>query len=112
MSRFWRSAKNQKAGPAGVLEAIAQFRVAGEDGRPPARVKIVMRKEDLKQVLEAIRNGRSAVKGGPPPAPAFEERLINLMRRRQQILRTAGQAKGRGRLGAWKPVLHSIPEEI
>ncbi|CAA0831184.1 Unknown protein [Striga hermonthica] len=110
MSRFWRSARNQKAGSAGVLEAIAQFRGAAEDGRPAARVKIVVRKEDLKHVLGAIRDGRSAAKGGPPPA--FEERLINLMRRRQQILRTSGQAKCRGRLGAWKPVLHSIPEEM
>ncbi|GFP87490.1 hypothetical protein PHJA_000892700 [Phtheirospermum japonicum] len=58
--RFSRSGRNQKAMAQNILEAIAQFSggeiaAAAEDGR----MKIVVKKEDLKQVLEAIRDGRS-----------------------------------------------------
>lgn len=103
--RFSRSGRNQKPVASSILEAISQISggemaaAAGEVGR----MKIVVKKEDLKQVLEAIRdNGRG---WGRPPALSLEQRL-NLMRRRQ-ILRAANRSRR-----SWKPVLQSIPEEI
>ncbi|KAI3447916.1 hypothetical protein Pfo_004581 [Paulownia fortunei] len=114
-SRHLRAGRNQKAVASNILEAIAQLSGghAAEDGLPPTRMKIVVKKEDLKQVLEAIRDGRSAVRrasASTPAATSLEQRL-NLMRRRQ-ILRAANQVKGRNRLGSWRPVLQSIPEEL
>ncbi|GFP89074.1 hypothetical protein PHJA_001051100 [Phtheirospermum japonicum] len=74
-------------------------------------MKIVVKKEDLKQVLEAIRDGRSLGRreSAAPAAVVLEQRL-NLLRRRQ-ILRAASQVKGRNR-GNWRPALQSIPEEL
>lgn len=109
--RFTRSGRNQKAAASSVLEAIAQFSggetTAAEDGR----MKILVKKEDLKQVLEAIRDGRSLGRrnSASPPSVSLEQRL-NLLRRRQ-ILRAANQAKGRSRR-SWRPALQSIPEEL
>ncbi|KAI3446290.1 hypothetical protein Pfo_002955 [Paulownia fortunei] len=82
--------------------------MAAADG---GRMKILVKKEDLKQVLEAISDGRSWGRraSASPPAVSLEQRL-NLMRRRQ-ILRAANQVKGRSR-GSWRPALQSIPEEL
>lgn len=109
--RFSRSGRNQKPVASSILEAISHISsgelaaaAAGEDGR----MKIVVKKEDLKQVLEAIRDngrgwGRRAATAAPP-ALSLEQRL-NLMRRRQ-ILRAANRSRC-----SWRPVLQSIPEE-
>ncbi|KAL7118494.1 hypothetical protein ACP275_02G005300 [Erythranthe tilingii] len=107
--RFSRSGRNQKSAASNILEAIAEFSggemAAAEDGR----MKIMVKKEDLKQVLEAIRDGRGLGRrnSASPPPVSLEQRL-NLMRRRQ-ILRAANQVKGRSR-GSWMPALQSIPE--
>ncbi|EYU37982.1 hypothetical protein ABFS82_02G005400 [Erythranthe guttata] len=107
--RFSRSGRNQKASASNILEAIAEISggemAAAEDGR----MKIMVKKEDLKQVLEAIRDGRGLGRrnSASPPPVSLEQRL-NLMRRRQ-ILRAANQVKGRSR-GSWMPALQSIPE--
>ncbi|KAL7156378.1 hypothetical protein ABFS83_02G005400 [Erythranthe nasuta] len=107
--RFSRSGRNQKAAASNILEAIAEISggemAAAEDGR----MKIMVKKEDLKQVLEAIRDGRGLGRrtSASPPPVSLEQRL-NLMRRRQ-ILRAANQVKGRSR-GSWMPALQSIPE--
>lgn len=105
--RLSRSGRvNQKPVACSILEAISQFG-GGEMAAADGRMKIVVKKEDLKQVLEAIRDrrgwGRRAT--AAPPALSLEQRL-NLLRRRQ-ILRAASRSRR-----SWKPVLQSIPEEI
>ncbi|KAL0348522.1 UNVERIFIED_CONTAM: hypothetical protein Sangu_1080000 [Sesamum angustifolium] len=92
-----RAARYQKAVN---LEAIAQL--SGENG---LRMKIVVKKEDLKQVVEAIR--MRECRGGVRRAPAATslEQRLNWMRRRQIM-------RGRSRVGPWRPVLQSIPEEV
>ncbi|KAE9447419.1 hypothetical protein C3L33_20698, partial [Rhododendron williamsianum] len=78
------------------------------------RVKIVVKKQDLKQMLEAIRAARSnniaaqSSSVSPTPSLCLEQRL-NLMRKRQQW--RANQVKG-SRRSCWRPALHSIPEEV
>ncbi|KAK4424030.1 hypothetical protein Salat_1596400 [Sesamum alatum] len=113
-SKLFRAGRNQKAVASNILEAIAQLRGGDrrEDGVPPTRMKIVVKKEDLKQVVEAIRDCRGAVRRASAGATSLEQRL-NLMRRRQ-IMRgaSARQVRGRSRLGPWRPVLQSIPEEV
>ncbi|KAL0454052.1 UNVERIFIED_CONTAM: hypothetical protein Slati_0744400 [Sesamum latifolium] len=102
-----RTARNQKAVSGNILEAIAQLSggEAAGNGPPPTRMKFVVKKEDLKQVLEAIRvrDCRGAVRRAPA-ATSLEQRL-NWMRRRQMM-------RGRSRVGPWRPVLQSIPEEL
>ncbi|KAL1554467.1 hypothetical protein AAHA92_15023 [Salvia divinorum] len=106
--RFSRSGRIQKPVASSILEAISHINgreIAAEDGR----MKIVVRKEDLKQVLEAIREngggwGRRTAEVAAPTL-SLEQRL-NLMRRRQ-ILRAASRSRR-----SWRPVLQSIPEEM
>ncbi|KAG8368054.1 hypothetical protein BUALT_Bualt15G0005500 [Buddleja alternifolia] len=109
--RFSRAGRNQKAVSSNILEAIAQF--SGGEAVPTegGRMKIVVKKEDLKHVLEAIGGSRSAGRrvSASPPGVSLEQRL-NFMRRRH-ILRAASQVKGRSH-GPWRPVLQSIPEEL
>ncbi|KAL9141727.1 hypothetical protein ABFS82_14G123100 [Erythranthe guttata] len=94
---------------ANILEAIAQLSGGGGQ-QPPTRMKILVKKEDLKQVMDAIRDGCGVVRRPPPSggAGSLEQRL-NWMRRRQ-IMRQM-KAAGKSRLGSWRPVLQSIPEE-
>ncbi|KAL7125518.1 hypothetical protein ABFS83_14G122400 [Erythranthe nasuta] len=96
--------RNQNAATANILEAIAQLSGGGQ--QPPTRMKILVKKEDLKLVMDAIRDGCGVVRR-PPPSGA--EQRLNWMRRRQ-ILREMKTA-GKSRLGSWRPVLQSIPEE-
>ncbi|KAG6403651.1 hypothetical protein SASPL_135879 [Salvia splendens] len=90
-----------------ILEAIAQLS-SREAAEGPKKMKIVVKKEELKQVLEAISRQRrsTSVRRGPAPPMSLEQRL-NFMRRRQ-ILRAAA----RTRSGSWRPALQSIPEEF
>ncbi|KAL6494855.1 hypothetical protein OROGR_031655 [Orobanche gracilis] len=106
--KFSRSGRNPKAIVDNGLEAIVQFSSSEMATAEGGRMKIVVRKEDLKQVLDAIRDGRGLVRRATP-AMALEQRL-NLLRRRQ-ILRAASQVKCRSR-GSWRPALQSIPEEL
>ncbi|XP_057805919.1 uncharacterized protein LOC131020890 [Salvia miltiorrhiza] len=106
-TRSMKVAKTQKAAAAAsILEAIAQLSGGAEAAEGPKVMKIVMKKEDLKQALEAIRDGRSGlVRRGPPSTAAAMslEQWLNFMRRRQ-ILRAAGQGRARNRSGSWRPV--------
>ena len=92
----------KKAAATNILEAIAQLS-SREAAEGPKKMKIVVKKEELKQVLEAISRQR---RRGPAPPMSLEQRL-NFMRRRQ-ILRAAA----RTRSGSWRPALQSIPEEL
>ncbi|KAL7082889.1 hypothetical protein ACP275_14G129000 [Erythranthe tilingii] len=94
--------RNQNAATANILEAIAQLSGGGQ--QPRTRMKILVKKEDLKQVMDAIRDGCGAVRRPPPSGAGSLEQRLNWMRRRQ-ILR---QMKAGG---SWRPVLQSIPEE-
>ncbi|KAL8552984.1 hypothetical protein ACS0TY_001598 [Phlomoides rotata] len=92
-SRQLRSGRNHN-----ISEAIAQLSGgdAAEERRAPMRMKIVVKKEDLKHVLAAIRDGR----GRGSASTTLEQR-------RRQMLRGA---RGTSRLGSWLPALQSIPE--
>ncbi|KAL8543366.1 hypothetical protein ACS0TY_004053 [Phlomoides rotata] len=103
--RFWRSGRNQKAvTTSNILEAISQF--SGGEMAEDGKVKIMVKKEDLKQVLESIRDGRSFGRRNSAAAVPFEQRL-NVMWRRQLLRAAAGRSRG-----SWRPALHSIPEEL
>ncbi|PSS21773.1 VWFA domain-containing protein [Actinidia chinensis var. chinensis] len=103
-------ARNQRAMiRSNMLEAMAQVRSSGsEDG--VVRMKIIVKKQDLNQMLELIRNGnkmdpKSSV--STTPSLCLEQRL-NFLRRRHQL--RANQVKGSPR-SYWRPALQSIPEE-
>ena len=84
---------------------------ANEDG--VVRMKLLVRKQDLKQMLEMVRGGRSNNNGASyqqsPSSLSLEHRLNQL--RRRQLLRASAATKERRR-SSWSPVLQSIPEEI
>lgn len=83
------SRNQQKTAANNMLETIT---AAGQDGCT-ARLKFVVRKDDLKQVLEAIRDGRSSDSAASALAVSLDQRL-NLLRRRQ-ILRGASHGRDR-----------------
>ncbi|XVE67202.1 hypothetical protein DITRI_Ditri08aG0141300 [Diplodiscus trichospermus] len=107
--------RNQKTWRSNLLETIAQANNGvvvsdvSEDG--VVRMKIVVRKQDLKQMLGIINGGGGGRNDGanhqsPPPSSSVEERL-NLLRRKH-ILRSYAIKKSRH---CWSPELQSIPEE-
>lgn len=103
--------RNQKAVVSNILNAIAQVNggdavcQASENGS--MKMKIRVKKEDLKHVVEVIKDNREIPRQSTP-SMSLEKRL-SFMRRRN-VLR-ATQAKVRSR-GSWMPVLYSIPEEV
>lgn len=104
-------ARNQKVGRNSLLEAIAQVnggsvvsRVIDEGGL--MKMKMVVKKQDLKQMLELLKGGNNS---NASPCMSLEQRLI-LMRKRQ-VLRE-NQGKRSSLRSSWKPVLQSIPEEL
>ncbi|PUZ76975.1 hypothetical protein GQ55_1G333500 [Panicum hallii var. hallii] len=73
---------------------------------PGMRVKIVLSKQQLKQVAAAVAGG-----GGFALPPALEQ-LVSVLRRqhakKQAVADVVAAARRRGR---WSPALQSIPEE-
>ncbi|GMH17847.1 hypothetical protein Nepgr_019688 [Nepenthes gracilis] len=110
--RFSR-ARNLKEGRRYLMESIAQVNGCGGGGGIVAnstgehgavRMKIVVRKQDLKQILEAVRNCVSS----SPSSLSLDQRLF-LMRRR---IAGGKDNQGKGsRRSSWRPALQSIPEE-
>lgn len=115
--------RNQKILKSNLFEAIAQANREGgvvshinEDG--VVRMKIVVRKQDLKQMLGIINGGRknniSAANNynyqSSPTSPiiSVEERL-NLLKRKH-LMRSNAMKKNISR-HSWSPDLQSIPEE-
>ncbi|KAM7479476.1 hypothetical protein LguiA_027689 [Lonicera macranthoides] len=104
-------ARNQKNSAKGnnIIEAIAQVNGGGvisqsvEEGGV-TRMKILVRKQDLKQALEVMRGAKNIGRQSATPCLSLEQRL-NLMRRRQMLRAKASQTR------SWRPVLQSIPEE-
>ncbi|KAF7126516.1 hypothetical protein RHSIM_Rhsim11G0193900 [Rhododendron simsii] len=110
--------RNQRTMRTNFLESVAKIKSGSvvsntEESDGGMRVKIVVKKQDLKQMLEAIRAARSnniAAQSSVSPTPSLGlEQRLNLMRRRQQW--RANQVKG-SRRSCWRPALHSIPEEV
>ncbi|KAI6701013.1 hypothetical protein NL676_015337 [Syzygium grande] len=97
-----------------VAEAIARVRAGGldvpvsqvrEDGA--VRMKLVVRKQELKQMLEAITGGRkkSVHQTATSGQPLSGEQRLHLLWRRTF-------AKDGRQRPSWRPALQSIPEEL
>ncbi|XP_023511743.1 uncharacterized protein LOC111776510 [Cucurbita pepo subsp. pepo] len=107
--RLFRARGRKNAKASNLLEAIAKVSREGtgfvsqneEDG--VVRIKMVVKKTDLAQVLEAMAGGGGG--GGVAPASVSVEQRLAIMRRKQFL---------RAKLAAatWSPALQSIPEEI
>ncbi|ONH92344.1 hypothetical protein PRUPE_8G169600, partial [Prunus persica] len=80
-----------------------------EDG--VVRMKILVRRQDLKQVLELMNGGINSQASVVRPSSSLcvEQRLSLL--RKKHLLRASLAAK-HSRQGSWCPALQSIPEEI
>ncbi|OAY84554.1 hypothetical protein ACMD2_03628 [Ananas comosus] len=76
------------------------FVVRDEGERRAVRVKIVVSKQQLKQMAQLIGCGR----GGT-------EQLLQLLRR-LQVQSKLLDATAKGRRDRWRPALQSIPEEV
>ncbi|CAL4884593.1 unnamed protein product [Urochloa decumbens] len=91
-----------------TVTAIEQSTATGERESHDAagasmRVKIVLSKQQLKQVA-------AAVAGGALP-PALEQLVSVLKRQHCTKKQAAADVVARRRRGRWSPALHSIPEE-
>lgn len=109
--------RNQTSMKSNVMEAISLVNGYGgvvsesnEDG--VVRMKIVVRKEDLKQMIEAMR-GSCNKNAHPPstsPSSSVVERRLNLLKiKHYPRVNIASKNK---RIDAWRPVLQSIPEDL
>ncbi|KAI3916974.1 hypothetical protein MKW92_021957 [Papaver armeniacum] len=116
------SARSQKAtAKSNLLESVAQLHGAGvvshTDENGAVRMKIRVKKQDLKEMLEMMNNGAKNNTNDTqrhhqsstlaPPDLSLEQRL-HFMRRRHQ--RRVQHAKG-GCRKTWRPALQSIPED-
>ncbi|KAL3514966.1 hypothetical protein ACH5RR_021868 [Cinchona calisaya] len=112
---------NQKAILANMFETIAREIVFEEGG--VTRMKILVKKEHLKQVVDAMRSngcktiyvGNNVQYSSPSSVSSLEQRL-NFMRKRQlsrssQITKRVS-SRERNPITSWKPALQSIPEEL
>lgn len=115
--RLFRARNRKDARRSNVLETIVDRASGGgvvtciEEGGA-VRVKITVKKQDLEQVLEVIRGGKS--KAHPPKSitrssSSAEQRLILL--RKKHLLGSAIAAK-ESSSSSWSPALQSIPEEL
>ncbi|KAL6911819.1 hypothetical protein ACP4OV_000624 [Aristida adscensionis] len=81
---------------------------AGDEGGGAMRVKIVLSKQQLKQVAAAVAGG------GAFALPPALEQLVSVLKRQHAKKQAAAAATdvavGRRR-GRWSPALQSIPEE-
>ncbi|KAL6963667.1 hypothetical protein U1Q18_034674 [Sarracenia purpurea var. burkii] len=121
--RYSRARNQRSQTRSNILDATTKLSCrgvivsgGGDDGKT-TRMKIVVKKQDLKQMLEVIRVGNNATgqqrpSVSPPQSLLGLEQRLNLMKRRQQWRATgAGQVKG-SRRSSWRPALQSIPEEL
>ncbi|CAN6246643.1 unnamed protein product [Urochloa humidicola] len=103
-----------------AAEALEQLHHGGrllsrEDVGGAVRVKIVVSKRELKQMVAALGDGAGAVNGErhrqrAAGAPSAEQRLQSL--RRRSMRRAAEAARRMQANGEWEPGLQSIPEEV
>ncbi|KAA0025124.1 hypothetical protein E5676_scaffold3037G00200 [Cucumis melo var. makuwa] len=111
--RLFRARCRKSAKANCLLEAIAKASregtgfVSHSEENGVVRIKMVVKKTDLAQVLEAMGGGGGDGGGGGGVAAAsvsIEQRLAIV--RRKQLLRAKLAA------ATWSPALQSIPEEI
>ena len=103
------TAIEQSTGESVGADAVA---VADEGGAGAMRVKIVLSKQQLKQVAAAVAAGGGGAFAALPPAL---EQLVSVLKRQHYAKKQAAAADvvaaaGRRR-GRWSPALQSIPEE-
>lgn len=133
--RLSRSRKQRKLVRSSLLraEAVAEIENAGEHdaGDGVVRMKILVKKKDLKQMLEAIRasddhdhdHGNSNINNisrphNQPPFPSSSDSLSSVEQRlnflrKKHLLRARGiKETARTRRCSWIPALQSIPEEF
>ncbi|KAL6011805.1 hypothetical protein ACLOJK_002271 [Asimina triloba] len=99
-----------------LLEAIGQLQGGGSvvselNEKGTARVKIVLNKRQLSQLmmLMSSNKNRASSSTSPPPSSTLEQRLRAMQRRhRSRALETTKGSRG----GPWRPALQSIPEEL
>ncbi|TMX00810.1 hypothetical protein EJD97_000120 [Solanum chilense] len=109
--------RSQKANNmmSNILDAIAKvnksrdFSSQVNEGEV-VRMKIVVKKEDLKQIVEALGNGNTMNENISNQISSSLEQRMNFMRKRQ-LIRKANQIKMRNN-SSWMPMLQSIPEEF
>ncbi|KAH0697712.1 hypothetical protein KY290_015548 [Solanum tuberosum] len=110
--------RSQKANNmmSNILDAIAKVNKnrdfsSQENEGEVVRMKIVVKKEDLKQIVEALGNGNNNMNENRSSqiSSSLEQRM-NFMRKRQ-LIRKANQIKLRNN-SSWMPMLQSIPEEF
>lgn len=119
-SRLHRARNHQKVNTrSNLLDAIAKSNgdvsQTEEDG--VVRMKIVVRKQDLKQMLEVMGGNNSNNKQAKNNsnttsflASLTAEQRLSLLRKKHVLMR-ANSAK-QSRRSSWSPVLQSIPEEL
>ncbi|CAN6234003.1 unnamed protein product [Urochloa humidicola] len=110
-----------------AAEALEQLHHGGrllsrEDVGGAVRVKIVVSKRELKQMVAALGDGAGAVTAAAAAVtgeryrqraaggPSAEQRLQSL--RRRSMRRAAEAARRMQANGEWEPGLQSIPEEV
>ncbi|XP_010910679.1 uncharacterized protein [Elaeis guineensis] len=91
-----------------TAEAVEQAHggkvVARDDENGVVRMKIVVTKQQLRQMVASTGRGRSNSGHRPLAAPPNLEQLMHVLRRRH-MKRAEGCRSG------WRPALQSIPEE-
>ncbi|KAJ6765861.1 PLASTID MOVEMENT IMPAIRED PROTEIN-RELATED [Salix purpurea] len=105
--RNHRSLKSNLPEPIGQINGGCVVSHTNENGF--VRMKVVVRKQDLKQMLEVMRGGRSNDNraSNSPVSSLSLEQHFNLLRRKH--LSRSNSAKGSCRR-SWTPALQSIPE--
>ncbi|KAJ6927483.1 hypothetical protein NC651_011509 [Populus alba x Populus x berolinensis] len=105
--------RNHRSLKSNLTESIGQVNggcvVSHTNENGFVRMKLVVRKQDLKQMLEVMRGGKSNANQAsysPVSSLSLEQRL-NLLRRKH--LSRSNSAKGSCRR-SWTPALQSIPE--
>lgn len=118
---------HQRNGRSNMLEAIAKVNGGVSqregDGNGVVRMKILVKKQELKQMLEAIVEGSSKnykvvnaannQTSSTQPLMSVEQRL-NLLRKKHLFTKAnkAKQQMKNRRCSSWSPALQSIPEEL
>ncbi|CAL1372880.1 unnamed protein product [Linum trigynum] len=109
---------NSGGGPAVVCQE------GGGGGPGVVRMKVLVRKQDLKQMLELLGDGgqKQASKLSPSSSPlprlssasnvSNVEQRLNLLRRKQAMRGNGGKGCKASSPRSWIPALHSIPEEL
>ncbi|BFG42369.1 hypothetical protein CerSpe_286430 [Prunus speciosa] len=121
--RHGRARMNQKSNlitSNALMEAIAKVNGDHQEGTNVlshqtqedgvVRMKILVRRKDLKQVLELMNGGINSQASVVRPSSLCVEQRLSLLRKKH-LLRASLAAK-HSRQSSWRPALQSIPEEI